>query len=124
MIFGLDQVQGAALRREDIGAVFPADAERPEPVGITEAEDLAFAHEHDRERALDTAQRRKHASRVARLRQQVQDDLAINRGLKDGALAFEFLPQLGGVDQIAVMTDRDLPATGIDDKRLRVFDRT
>ena len=122
-VFGLNQVQCATLRGEDVGAVLLADAERPEAVGIAKAEDLALAHEHDRERAFDAPQRGKHASRAARLREQVKDDFAVDGGLEDGAFGFEFLPQLRGIDEVAVVTDRDLAAASIHNERLRVLDR-
>src|SRR4029450_9565058 len=51
-VLGLDKVQGATLRGEDVCAVLPTDAQGPESVRIAKAEDLAFAHEHDRERPL------------------------------------------------------------------------
>ena len=54
------------------------------------------------------------------LRQQVQDDFAVDGGLKNGALRFEFVPQDGGVDEVAVVGDGDLAARAIDDERLGV----
>ncbi len=53
----------------------------------------------------------------------MKDDLAIDGGLEDGAFGFEFLSELGGIDQVAVVADRNLAAACIDDKGLRVFDR-
>ena len=44
------------------------------------------------------------------LRHQVQDDFAVDRGLENRALGFEFIAQLGGVGQVAVVGDGDLAA--------------
>ena len=57
---------------------------------------------------------------LLRLREQVQDDLAIDGGLENGA-ALQFVAQHGGVDEIAVVRDRDLAAGAIDHERLRVL---
>ncbi len=88
---------------------------------IAEPDDLALAHEHDGKRALDTAQRSQRASIAAWLGQQVEDDFAVNGGLEDRALGLEFFAELGGVDEIAVVRDRELAAVGIDDERLGVL---
>ena len=41
-----------------------------------------------------------------RLRHEVEDDFAIDRGLEDGALGLEIVAQQVGVDEIAVVADR------------------
>ena len=63
------------------------------------------------------------AAVVERLREQMQNDFAVGRGLENRAFAFQLVAQDGGVDQVAVVRDRDLAADAIDHERLRVFDR-
>ncbi len=53
----------------------------------------------------------------------MEDDFAVNGGLEDRALGLEFFAELGGVDEIAVVRDRELAAVGIDDERLGVLGR-
>ena len=55
-----------------------------------------------------------------RLRQQVQNDFAVHGGLEDRARGFEFVAQLGGVGQVAVVRDGDLAARAIHGERLGV----
>ena len=44
-------------------------------------------------------------------------------GLENGTFAFKLVAQDIGVDQVAVVRDRDLAAEAIDHERLRVFHR-
>src|SRR6478609_6087416 len=53
----------------------------------------------------------------------MKDDLAVGRCLEDGTFALEFVAQDIGVDQIPVMSNRELAAKAIDHEGLRVFDR-
>ena len=91
-------------------------------MGVTETDDLAFAHEHDGKRPLDASQGGEHAAVAVGLGQQVEDDFAIDRGLKNRALGLEFLAELGGIDEVAIVADGELAAGGADHKRLGVFD--
>ena len=94
-------------RREHPGAVELAERERAKAERIAHADDFALAHHHEREGALDAPQRREHGrSRPSRLREQVQDDLAIDRRLENRAALLEFIAQHAGVDEIAVVPDR------------------
>ena len=88
----------------------PSD-ERAEAERIAHADDLALAHHHQRKGALDASAARPSTPLVAvRLREQVQDDLAVHRGLENRAALLQFVAQHRGVDQIAIVADRDLPA--------------
>ena len=51
----------------------------------------------------------------------MRDDFAVGGRLKNGTFALQLIAQDGGVDQIAVVRDRDLAAETIDHERLRVF---
>ena len=51
---------------------------------------------------------------------QVEDDLGVARRLEDRALAHELAAQFAGVDQVAVVADRDLAVGAVDQQRLGV----
>ena len=57
------------------------------------------------------------------MRDQVQDDLAVAGGLKDGALPFETLADIGGVHQVAVVRQRDASLIALHPDRLGVQQR-
>src|SRR5204863_9023814 len=54
------------------------------------------------------------------LSHQVQNDFTINGGLKNRTSRFELVTQPGGVSQITVVRNSDLPAGTIDSEGLRV----
>ena len=56
----------------------------------------------------------------AGLGHEVEDDFAIDGGLEDRSPALQFLAELNGVDQIAVVRDGDLAARAVDGQRLGV----
>ena len=62
--------------------------------------------------------------RVRRLGEQVDNDFAIDGGLKNRAAMLEFIAEDSGVYEVAIVTDRDLPAPGVGDMRLGVGDVT
>ena len=57
---------------------------------------------------------------LGRLREQMQDDFAIDGGLENRAARFEFVAELGGVSEIAVVRDGDLAALAIHRERLGI----
>lgn len=119
---GVNEIECARFARQNVSAVELAERERTESERIADADDLPLAHHHERERALDFAERREHAARAAWLREQVENDLAIDGRLENGAVLFEFVAQEGGVDQVAIVADGKLAARAIHHERLRVFD--
>ncbi|MGC3991103.1 MAG: hypothetical protein QM796_15765 [Chthoniobacteraceae bacterium] len=54
---GVDEVEGAGLAGEHVGAIELAEAERAEAERIADADDLALGHHDEREGALDLAER-------------------------------------------------------------------
>ncbi len=120
--FGVHEIEGARFRSEDVSAIELAERERAEAKRIAHAHDFAFAHDDEAEGAFQPAQ---HAERTApileRLREQMRDDLAVGCGLENGTFALQLVAQDGGVDQIAIVRDRDLPAEAIDHERLRIL---
>ena len=146
---GLDQVQRAGLAGEDMGGVdaFPevlgqhhavgilrgdwfgpgqfTEDERAESERIAHADEFVLAHDDQRVGALDALHhcfQRMGAVAVERSRQQVEDDLAVHRGLENRTLLFQLGPQAGGVGEVAVVTDGDLAAGAVHDQRLGVLD--
>ena len=68
----MQQIESARLRCQDIGAVEFAEGERAPAKRIAHADQFAFTHDDERERALDPAQRRQNISAVLRrLRQKM-----------------------------------------------------
>src|SRR5581483_10883793 len=53
----------------------------------------------------------------------MQNDFAVRRGLENRAFTLEFVPQNVGVDQIAIVRNRDLSTHAVDHHGLRIFDR-
>ncbi len=121
-----DDVERAAFARKQPRAVDLADAKRTKAERIAHADDFPLAQDHEGKGALHLAQGLDEAA-VARavggLRHEVQDDFAVDGGLEDGALGFEFIAKDVRVDEVAVVADRHLAARAIDDDGLRVFQR-
>src|SRR5205807_7870230 len=53
----------------------------------------------------------------------MQNDFRVGRRLKNRAFAFELISQNIGVNQIAIVRDRHLPAHAVDHEWLRILDR-
>ena len=117
----MDQVERAALGCQHIRPVQFSQAERAEPLRVAEPDDLALAHEHDRKRPFHPPQRGEPAACPARLGEQVQDDFAVHGGLENRPAGLEFGAERGGICEVPVVGDGQLPARGIDHERLRVF---
>ena len=60
---------------------------------------------------------------LRRLGEEMENDFAVRRGLENGTFALELVAQDIGVDQVAVVRDRELAAEAIDHEGLRVFQR-
>ena len=121
-----DDVQRAALGRDDVRAVHAlAVAERMEAVFVPRGDHLGGRHHHQRVCAPDAVHRA--VDRLldgrggqALLGDDIGDDLRIARGVKDGALQFQFLPQFRRIHQISVVCDRHRALVVIDDDGLSV----
>ena len=116
----MDEIERAGFRRKHVGALQHAERERAETERIAHADDLLLAHHHERKGTLDFPQRREHAVAVARLGEQMQDDLAVHGRLENGALLFQFVAQHGGVHEVAVVPDGELPAGAVHHERLGI----
>ena len=58
-----------------------------------------------------------------RPRKQVQHDLGVAVGLENGALPHQFVANLAGVHDVAVVTDAHLTVHTLDEQRLRIRHR-
>ena len=109
---GADGVERAGLGGEDDGAVLQsAHAEGTEAVNVARGDELRRRREDEGIRALNAVHRRGDgrldgAPLQSLLHDDVGDDLAVGRGLEDGAFALKFLPQLTRVRQVAVVRER------------------
>ena len=123
---GADEVERAGLRADDHGVAEPPEHERPEPVRVARGEDLIPGDHRQRVRA-------------AHLRQRLDDRVLDRRVAFDRAnrctmtsvsvvvwkiepCATRLVLEVGGVDQVAVVRDAELPVRALDEQRLRVLD--
>ena len=51
----------------------------------------------------------------------MQNDFAVNRGLENRALLFEFIPQNRSIGEVPIVTDGDLATSTIHHERLCIF---
>jgi len=86
-------------------------------MGIARRNDTVVSEQYDGKRAtdlaecVDDARQKRIGSRVSN---QMDDDFAIGRGLKDRAIGFEFIAQHLRIDQIAVVSEREITEGEID----------
>ncbi len=121
----VDQVEGAGFRSHDVGSVHKPQAEGPEALRVPGRQEVLRREQRQGVGPLDHSERfheRFRKGTSARPGHQVQDDLAVTGRVKNGAVPLEFLAQLRGVGQVAVVSERDLSAPAIDQNRLCVPD--
>ena len=123
---GPDRIDGAALAGHDVAPLGGlADAQRPNPVRIAGRLDVVGEQEEERVGALQMVEnvpQRVGLVLVGRLGQQMNDDLGVAGGLEDAAVGLVFVPQQAGVDQVAVVGDRDLSPRVFGQQGLAVLD--
>ena len=119
---GMDQIKRATLGGQHIRPVKFSQAERAEAVRIPKTNDLPLAHEDDRKGSLQTPQGRDAASVGCGLGEQMQDDLAIHRRLKNRTTLFELGPEGCRIHKIAVVGDCEATPCRIHDEGLRIFE--
>ncbi len=123
-----DEVEGAGLARHAGGpravAVCDlAERERAEAVRVADGDEGVVGQNHERERTLDLRERVEHlvdAAGAAALRDQVEDEFAVGRRLKQRTALLEALPQLARVREVAVVAERDVARLVVDDEGLHV----
>ena len=120
-----DQVEGARFGADDPGVTEAAEGERPEARGVTRRDQPVLGQHGERIGAANLGDRL--AQRLfdrCRLRPgvEVQDDLGVAAGLKDGSIAHELVAELEGVDEVAVVAHGDLAVRAVDEEGLRVLE--
>src|ERR1700686_2346675 len=108
----LDEVEGAGLRGDDDRFAEPPENERPESVRVARGVNAARCQEDDGVRPFDLRERidqRAFESDLPRTRDQMDDDLGVRHGVEDGAVRLEPPADVGTVDEVAVMRQRDRP---------------
>src|SRR6266571_331882 len=121
---GVDQVEGARLRAEDVRLPETSQRQRPEAARVAHADDPVPGDEDQRvgpPHLLQGVHDRRLQVRLLRARDQVQDDLRVAGGAEDGALLLETVADGRGVDQVAVVGDPDLSLARFDHERLGVL---
>src|SRR5439155_13014256 len=117
-----DEVEGARLRRDHAIAPEPTEAERAEPVRVTERHQLPLGERDDGERTLESRHGRR--DRVLERRgivgDQRRDQLAVGGRVQRDVLRVELFAQLRRVDQVAVVAERDRADASVLNERLRV----
>ncbi len=122
---GVDQIERAGLRTDDVRVAEPAERQRPEPMRIAHGNQVIFRQEHQRKRALrlrDRFDQRLLRRRRLRSRVKVQQHLGVAGRLEDRSLTHQAVAQLLGVDEVAVVADGDLAVRAVDQDRLRVLE--
>ena len=112
---GADDVQRARLAGDAVVVADLAEHERPQPGGVAEGDERVLRHQHGRERALqardDLGDGVLDALGLVR-GQQRGDDLRVRRRAEAQALLAQLGVQLDGVDEVAVVAERELAAVG------------
>ena len=119
---GADHVEGRGLRRQDpafgrLVRAQPAQAQGPEPVGVAHAEELLRVHQHEGERALDDGQHGLQAPPASspvsgKAWANSSATTSLSEAIEPGNMP-TFSRQLGGVGQVAVVTEGEAgPPTG------------
>ena len=111
--FGLDQVEGAGLGGDDIGAVELPEHQRAETVGVAHGDHAGFGEKDQTVGALDDLQG--FGDPVGQgiglgAGEQMDDRLGIGGGRKDRTLLFQAVARFLGIDQIAVVGHGDTAA--------------
>ena len=106
------------------GARQPPEDERPEPVRIADADDPPLVEHHQAVRAADARQdldERVDGVGGRLVGEQRGQELRVGGGRQAGAAAFELAEQFPGVDEVAVVADRERPARSQAVRRLGVL---
>ena len=116
------EVERARLGRDDRVAAQPAEHQRPEPVPVAEREQLSVGEADDRRRSFDARHRAGDGLRERALvvGDQRRDHLGVG-GRGEGLAGVG--TQFGGVDEIAVVAERDRARAAVMQERLGVGPR-
>ena len=122
-IAGADDVEGASLGTENMGAVELAQDQRPDTERVAGADHLLVGQHHQRIGALELAQAIDETVDHARLLgagDEMQDHLGVGGGLTDGAGGDELAPERQAVGQIAVVPNGKAAGSELGEERLDI----
>ncbi len=130
-VLDADQVEGTGFggKGDHLASIRPrhaAHSQRAEATRIAGGIDRVGGDQHHRKGSLNAAQSIGDGFRHALLQgmsDQVQNDLAVAGGLKDGALPLEALADIGRVHQVAVMRQGNASLVALDADGLGVQQR-
>ena len=118
-----DQIERAGLARRHPGAVEATQRQGPEAARVARRDQRVVREREQAEGALHARERvdEPFFGRVlARAGEQLHDHLAVGGGAEDRAAPLELAADRDGVDEIAVVRDRDRARVGAGVERLRV----
>jgi hypothetical protein len=120
--FGAEEVEGAALGGEQPVVFEPSEDERPDPVRVTEADELSLCEENRREGALDSRHRPRNRllERPLVAGDQGRDHFGVRGGTEPRAVGEKPGAELARVCEVAVVAQRDGSCASLLDDRLRV----
>src|SRR5262249_57103656 len=110
------KVEGACLRRHNVGRAKLAQTQGPESTGVPDRDQPVTGEEKHRIGPLymvEGVHYRSHEVGCAGARHLVQDNLSVRAGRKDRAVQLQLLPGPAGVRQVAVVAKRDLSAVTV-----------
>ena len=123
-VLGADQLKRARLAGHAIGratrlVLDHPQCQRTQAVGVAERDHRVLGHRHGRERALQTGQHLGDGvldPLGGMGREQRGDDLRVRRGAERDVAAAQLGVELDGVDQVAVVRERQRPMVVTDDR--------
>src|SRR5260370_22892116 len=127
-VLGVEQIQSASFRGNEPGIEAAggsefAENERTEAARIAHGVEFVFCEDEKRVRAFDLIEGvTDRAGKIAGLRagDEMDDNFGVAVGLEDRAAMFELAAPLGGVGEVAVVTEGDLALVAIDHDGLGV----
>src|SRR6185369_15935643 len=112
-----DQVEGTRLGTDHPAVPQPSQSERPESVGIADADYAVPRQHHKRECTANLRDRVYDGGLHALLAgpgKEVDHDLRVAVGLKYGASSHQRVPQFARIHEVAVVTHRKLSMDAVD----------
>ena len=122
-----DQIKGAGLGGHQPTLPEPPQTEWAETIRISGSDHTIIRQDHHREGAPHLIERVNHPrqqSVASRMCDQVDDHLTVRRGLEDGPIGFQLVAEHRGVDQVAVMRQRQVPEGKVHGQGLNILQIT